>query len=305
MNAIGTSGAAPGNRGGQPVAPAAMPGTDNCVHIRPSRNWFDIPWREIAAHRELLALLAKRDITLIYQQTILGPAWFLIQPILTATVFSVVFGRVARIPTEGLPHSLFYLSGLLFWNYFSHSLEGAANAFSHGKALFSKVYFPRLVIPLTFPISHLVFLGWNFLVLALCYAFHAARGLEARPTWWLMLSPALVLYVGALAFGVGLLFAALTVKYRDLKMAMPFILQVWFFSSPIIFSLHNVTTGWIGWVLLLNPLSVAIEALRLMLFGSGVVTWHAVAIGLAEAAAALLLGLGLFNRVQGDFVDTI
>lgn len=273
--------------------------------IRPGQRWFDIDFRELWNSRELLMLLVRRDVSVVYKQTILGPVWFMLQPVLTAMVFSVVFGRIARIPTEGLPHSLFYLSGLLFWNYFHHSMDGAANAFLHGKALFSKVYFPRLIVPLTFPISHLVFMGWNLLVFTLFYLFHLACGLEARPTWWLLLFPVLVLYVGLLSLGIGLVFAALTVKYRDLKMAMPFILNVWMFSSPIIFSLHDVTTGWIGWVLMLNPLSVAVEALRVMLFGSGVVTWAAACVGVAETLVSLAVGLCLFNHVQRNFVDTI
>ncbi len=273
--------------------------------IVPSRGWYDINWRDIFDARELLWLLVRRDISVVYKQTILGPVWFMLQPVLMSTVFSVVFGRIGRIPTEGLPHSVFYLSGFLVWNYFHGSLDGVANSFLHGRVLFSKVYFPRLVVPLTFPLSHIVYLGWNLLVFILFYVAHIAMGLPARPTWWLLLFPLLVLYVALLAFGVGLLFAATTTKYRDLKFAMPFILQVWMFSSPIIFSLRNVSTGWIGMVLLFNPLTVAVEALRLMLFGTGVVTARALCIGLAMTFSALFVGLGAFNRVQRNFVDTI
>ena len=275
------------------------------THIRPSSGWFDIDWREFWASRELLMLLVKRDVQVVYKQTILGPAWFLIQPVLMAIVFSVVFGRIARIPTAGLPHILFYLSGLLIWNFFQGSLNGASNAFAHGSALFSKVYFPRLVIPVTFPISHAVFMMWNFIVFLLFYAWHIVRGYPFCPTWWLLLLPLLAVYVGLAALGIGLVVAALTTKYRDIRFAMPFILQVWMYSTPVIFSLENTTTPWIKFILLLNPLTVAVEGFRFMFFGTTPVTIQAVSIGLAVVTVMLVLGLGAFNRVQRNFVDTI
>ncbi len=272
--------------------------------IEPQRGWFDIDWHEIWAGRELLWLLVKRDVSIVYKQTILGPIWFILQPVLMATVFSVVFGRIAKIPTDGLPRALFYLSGLLVWNYFRGALNGVANAFSHGKALFSKVYFPRFILPMTFPVSHLVFFGWNLLVVVAVYAYHLSRGLAARPTWWILLLPVHMAYLGLVAFGVGLIFASFTTKYRDMKFAMPFILQVWMYSSPIIFSMRNVTTGWIKCVLLLNPVSFPAEAMRLMLFGTGVVTRQAALASVAVTALCLIVGVGAFNRAQRNFVDT-
>ncbi len=250
-------------------------------------------------------VLVKRDIHVVYTQTILGPVWFLIQPVLMAIVFSVVFGRVARIPTAGLPHILFYLSGLLVWNYFQGSLHGAASSFSSGVSLYSKVYFPRLVIPLSFPISHITYLLWNFIVFLVFYLWFLATGHHLTPTWWILLLPVLVIYVGLTALGVGLAFAAVTTKYRDICFAMPFILQVWMFSSPIVFSLEGATTPWIKLVLLLNPLTVAVECFRYMFFGSPQISLHAIAIGVAVTLTLLVIGLGAFNRVQKNFVDTI
>lgn len=277
---------------------------ENITVIVPRRGWFDIDWREIWASRELLWLLVKRDVSIVYKQTILGPTWFILQPILMAMVFSVVFGRIAKIPTDGLPRALFYLSGLLVWNYFRGSLNGVANAFSHGKSLFSKVYFPRFVLPMTFPISHMAFFCWNLIVVLVVYAYHLSHGLAARPTWWLLLLPVHMAYLGLVAFGVGLIFASLTTKYRDVKFAMPFILQIWMYSSPIIFSLRNVTTGWIKWVLLLNPVTFPAESMRLMLFGTGVVTRQTALASIAVTTFALVVGTGAFNRAQRNFVDT-
>ena len=169
-----------------------MTATDDCIHIRASKGWFDIPWREVFTHGELLRLLARRDVSVIYKQTILGPAWFLIQPVLTALVFSVVFGRIAKIPTDGMPRVLFYLSGLLVWNYFRGVMDGTGQSFNNARALFSKVYFPRLVVPLSYPLSHLVFLGLNAAVFLLFYPQLWGAELNAKtasllyrwlPTW--------------------------------------------------------------------------------------------------------------------------
>ena len=283
-----------------------MPAAADCIHIRASRGWFDIPWRDVLAHRELLLLLARRDISVIYKQTIFGPAWFLIQPVLTALVFSVVFGRIAKIPTSGMPRFLFYMSGLLVWNYFKGVMEGAGQSFHSAKALFTKVYFPRLVVPLSYPLSHLLFLGLNAVVFLLFYAWHVfAKGLPLRPTWWLLAAPLLVLWVAAAALGFGLIVAALTTKYRDLRHALPFIMQVWMFSSAVIFPVNGVQDPLFQTVLKFNPLGVAIEAVRHMLMGRGTVTWDAIGCSGAVIAAALVLGLGAFNRAQRNFVDTI
>lgn len=278
----------------------------DCIHIRASRGWFDIPWREVFAHHELLLLLARRDISVIYKQTIFGPAWFLIQPVLTALVFSVVFGRIAGISTDGMPRFLFYMSGLLVWHYFKGVMEGAGRSFDSARALFTKVYFPRLVVPLSYPLSHLVFLGLNAVVFLLFYAWHIlVKGVPFRPNAWLLAAPLLVLWIAAAALGFGLIVAALTTKYRDLRHALPFIMQVWMFSSAVIFPVKGVQDPLFQAVLKFNPLGVAIEAARYMLMGRGTVTWDALGCGGAVIAAALVLGLGAFNRAQRDFVDTI
>ena len=283
-----------------------MPDSADCIHIRASKGWFDIPWRDVFAHGELLRLLARRDVSVIYKQTILGPVWFLLQPVLTAIVFSVVFGRIAKIPTEGMPRVLFYLSGLLVWNYFSGVFNGVSRSFQNARPLFSKVYFPRLVVPFSYPLSHLVFLGLNAVVFLLFYAWHVlAKGIVLRPTWWLLAAPLLVLWVATAALGFGLIVAALTTKYRDLQHAMPFVLQVWMFSSPIIYSLRGVQDPFFRTILHLNPVGVAVEAARYMLTGRGMVTWNAIGTGALVIAAALVLGLGAFNRAQRNFVDTI
>lgn len=283
-----------------------MSAADDCIRIRASRGWFDIPWREVFSHGELLRLFARRDVSVIYAQTVLGPVWFLLQPVLTAIVFSVVFGRIAKIPTDGMPRVLFYLSGLLVWNYFKGVMEGASKSFTNAKALFSKVYFPRLVVPLSYPISHLVFFGLNAAVFFAVYAWQVfAKGLPLAPNRWLLAFPLVLLWVAAAGLGFGLCIAALTVKYRDLRHAMPFLMQVWMYSSPVIYPLSGVRDRFFLTVLHLNPVGVAVEAMRYMLTGRGLVTWNAIGTGAAVIAAALVFGLGAFNRAQRDFVDTL
>ena len=228
------------------------------TRIRPGRGWFDIPWRDFFAHGELLMLLARRDVSIVYKQTILGPAWFLIQPVLTALVFSVIFGRVAGIGTNGMPRFLFYIGGLLVWNYFRGVMEGAAQSFESAKALFSKVYFPRMVVPVSYAVSHLVYLGLH-------------------PTPWLLAAPLLVAWIAATALGFGMLVASLTTKYRDLRFSLPFIMQAWMYSSAIIYPLDGVKDPFFRKVLEFNPVGVAAEAARFMLMGRGTVTWRALA----------------------------
>ncbi len=274
--------------------------------IRPKRGWFDFGWKEILASHELLFLLAKRDVTIIYKQTIFGPVWFLIQPILTAIVFSVIFGRIAKIPTDGMPRALFYLSGLLVWNYFHGVMNGVSQSFSSAKALFSKVYFPRLVVPLSYPFSHLVFLALNSVVFLLFFSWNIiVKGIALRPNWWLLAAPLVFIWVAAAALGFGLLVAALTTKYRDIKFALPFLFQVWMYSSPIIYPLRGVKDPLFLTILHLNPVGVAVEALRFMLTGRGVVTWDAIGLGGLVISLALFFGFIAFNHAQCDFVDTI
>ena len=276
------------------------------VRIRAGRGWFDVDWKEVWSYRELLMLLVRRDVSVTYKQTILGPAWFLIQPVLMSLVFAVIFGRVANIPTDGLPRLVFYMSGLLSWNYFRGVMEGAGQSFTNYKPLFSKVYFPRLIAPFSLVLSNLVYLALNTAVFCGILCWYWARG-EAgmRPNAWLLLLPLVVAYIAACALGCGLWVAALTAKYRDLRFALPFILQVWMYSTPIIYPLSGVREPLFRAVLALNPLTAATEAVRFMFTGHGGPTAQGLALGACTGLAVLALGIGLFNRVQRDFVDTI
>lgn len=279
---------------------------EKIVAIRPSKGWFDIDWREIFGAGELIALFVRRDVTIIYKQTILGPLWFFLQPVITAMIFSVIFGRVASIPTDGMPKLLFYMSGLLSWNYFRSVLEASSQSFQNAQHIFSKVYFPRFAVPISTVFSNLVFFGLNLAVFLLFYLHHAISGeSQISPTWHLLALPLLLLWIAAAALGFGLVVAALTTKYRDLRFAMPFILQCWMYATPVIYPLSGVRDPFFKAVLLFNPLSAATEALRFMLMGRGTVTYPDLLAGAAVIVLALVAGFGAFNRVQRNFVDTI
>ncbi len=284
---------------------SGAPPPQTVTFIRPGRGWFDIPWREIWSYRELLWLLAKRDVSVVYKQTILGPVWFLLQPVLTAAVFAVIFGRVAGIPTAGLPRMVYYMCGLLLWNYFKGIMEGAGKAFVNYKSLYSKVYFPRLVAPLSLVLSNLVYLGLNLAVFLGVYVRFVLRGAAMRPNAWLLAFPLLVAHTACTGLGTGLWVAALTSKYRDLRFAMPFLTQCWLFATPIIYPISGVVDPTYKAILFLNPLTVAVEGLRYGFTGVGVVTWSGVATGAAVSLFLLVTGLAVFNRRQRTFVDVI
>lgn len=275
------------------------------TYIRPGGGWFDIDWKEIWSYRELLWLLAKRDVSVVYKQTILGPVWFLLQPVLTSVIFAVIFGRVARISTAGLPRMVYYMGGLLLWNYFKGVMEGAGKSFMTYKPLYSKVYFPRLVAPLSLVLSNLVYFALNLLIFLGFYLHFLADGATYRPNAWLLALPLMLLHVACAGLGAGLWVAALTSKYRDLRFAMPFLTQCWMYSTPIIYPITGVVEPTYRAILFLNPLTVAVEGLRYAFTGVGIVTWGGVATGVAVSLAMFVSGIAVFNRRQRTFVDVI
>lgn len=278
------------------------------TRIEPAHGWFNFGLREMWNCRELAYLFARRDVLVIYKQTILGPAWFLIQPVLTSVVFAVIFGHVAKIGTDGIPHFLFYLTGVLMWNYFRGIMAGTAQSLSSIAAMASKIYFPRLLIPLSFPLSNLVYFFWNFLILAAFWLYYAVvRGVVLVPSWTVLLLPLLLLYIAVAALAAGLVLSALTVKYRDLAFTLPFIEQIWFYATPIVYPMSGVVHPVFKAVLLLNPMSQAVEIGRVMFLGApaACVTLTGVLTGLCVTLVWFVIGLALFNRAQRTFVDVI
>ena len=273
--------------------------------IQANRPWWRIDWREILEYRDLLLLLAKRDITVIYKQTMLGPLWFVIQPIVMSVVFTVIFGQVAKIPTDGIPHLVFYMSGTVMWNYFQGVLNSSGTSLIGNANLLAKVYFPRMVIPLAAVVSNLAHLLINLGIFMAFYAYFYVKGASLQPTWWILALPLLVAYTALVGLGFGLWVAAITTKYRDMRLALPFILQIWMYATPIVYPASGVVEPLYRAVLWANPMSVAVELNRYIFTGASSIHAGAVLQGLLVTALVLFSGIVVFNRVQRNFVDTV
>ena len=274
--------------------------------IRTKQPWYRIDWKELLEYQDLLWLLVKRDLTAIYKQTILGPLWVVIQPLVTTIVFTVIFGKIADISTDGIPRFIFYMSGTILWNYFQGTMNQCANSLIAENSVLSKVYFPRLVIPLSAIFTNLIHFLINLLMF-LCFFHYYYYFLPASfsPRIALIFFPLLVLHCALLGLGVGLWVAALTTKYRDLRFALPFLTQLWMYATPIVYPSSLLVSP--KWRLLLwsNPMSFIVECARWMFTGRGTVTAESAAISISMTLLVLISGLFIFNKVQRSFVDTI
>jgi lipopolysaccharide transport system permease protein len=276
--------------------------------IQPSKGLLRIDWHGMLHYRDLLFLLVRRDFLAQYKQTILGPLWFIIQPLLTTLVFTIIFGFVAKIPTDGVPPMLFYLCGMSVWSYFAACLGTTASTFIANAGIFGKVYFPRLIVPLSVVVSRLIAFGiqlGTFLAFLIYFKYFTAGGAHLHPSWgWLMATPALVLQSAALGLGVGLWISALTTKYRDFAFLATFLTQLWMYASPVVYPISQVPERWM-WLAALNPMTGIIEAYRKAFLGVGVVSPHLLGMSVCITLLVLLTGLILFSRAEKTFVDTV
>ena len=273
--------------------------------IRANSPWWRIPWREIREYRDLMWIMWTRDMTALYKQSVLGKAWFVLQPLLTTMVFTVVFGNMARIGTDGVPPLLFYMSGMLIWNFFATVMNSVAVTLTANAPLMGKVYFPRLIVPLVRVGVALATLAMNTLMFAAFWLYYRFFTDATLPPGWLALGfLPILLHAAALGLGMGLLMTSLTIKYRDMQFFLPFFSQLGMDASPIIYPASLVPEHW-RWVILYNPMSWAVEATRWALVGKGTFAAHEAAAGAGMAAAVLVLGLMVFNRVQRTFVDIV
>ncbi len=274
------------------------------ITLRPESSWLNLELGSIWQYRDLLMLLVWRDFVAKYKQTILGPLWFIVQPLTMTLVFTVVFGHVAGLSTDGLPPLLFYLCGQLGWNYFAQTLGSTSSSLLANAGLFSKVYFPRLVVPLSTAISNLFALFIQLGTFAAFFVYFkftpqaAAFGLK----WQAILLPLLVLHAAVLSLAVGLLMSSATVKYRDLGHASTLIVQVWMYATPIIYPLSKVPDQW-RWVAAANPMTPIVESYRYVLLGTGTVVPAYFAGSIALTAVLAVAGLLLFVRIEKTFVD--
>lgn len=276
------------------------------THIKANEPWWRINWREIAEYRDLLWMLVARDLTAVYKQTILGPLWFIIQPLITTLIFIVIFGQVANVSTDGIPQFVFYMSGTVLWNYFAGCMTQGANSLVANTNVLSKVYFPRLIIPLSGVFSNLANFALNLVMFLGFYLyFFFFTHTTMHPRWELALFPLLILQCALIGLGVGLWVAALTTKYRDLRFALTFLTQIWMYATPIVWPASLVIKPAMRVLLWSNPMSFIIECARWMFTGTGTVSLLAATISIGMTVFLLISGLLLFNRIQRNFVDTI
>lgn len=274
--------------------------------IEPTRGLAFIRWRDLWAYRDLLWQLVWRDFATRYKQTALGPLWHLLQPLITTGIFTIVFSHVAELSTDGLPASLFYLCGLLAWNYFSQTFTSTSSTLVANANLFGKVYFPRLIVPLSGVISNLVSFAIQFAMFLIVLGLYRASHPEATCglRWSALMLPLVLLQLAAFSLGIGLWLAALTAKFRDFTVLSGFLIQLWMYVTPVIYPLTKVPMQWRIWVAV-NPVTVPIEAFRSMLLGTGYVSPNLIAVSLAATLFALVSGLLVFQRVEKNFIDVV
>ncbi len=289
------------NSGAENSAPS---GDEWSLVIKPQHGWFDLHLSDLWRYRDLVAMFVRRDFVSLYKQTVLGPLWFVIQPLLTTLTFTVIFGNIAQLSTDGLPKMLFYMSGITAWNYFSDCLLKTSDTFSANAGIFGKVYFPRLAVPVSIIISNLIKFGIQLGLFLGFYFYFIAKGAEIHATPALLLLPVLLLIMAALGLGSGIIVSSMTTRYRDLRYLVQFGTQLLMYSTPVIFPLSSVPEQY-RWIMVANPMTAIIETFRYAFLGTGTINWGM--LGYSAAVTAVILGIGimLFNRVEKTFMDTV
>lgn len=261
--------------------------------------------RELWQKRYLIWLFIKRDITVQFKQTIFGMGWYFISPLFTMFMYIVVFGKIAEIPTDDVPQPVFYLSGICLWEYFSTCLTEVAATFQTNAGLFGKVYFPRLVAPVSKIASKLFRFSLQLCTFVFVYLFFVLKGVELRPNWYLLLFPVIVLIIQGLALGLGLIISSLTTKYRDLTNFFGVFVSLWMYATPIVYPLSYVTNPMLHKIMLLNPMTALIETFKYGAYGAGEFSWSALGYSCVCMLVLLVIGIAMFNRKQKFFIDTI
>lgn len=272
--------------------------------IQPSESLFRLGLKEVWNYRDLLFLFVKRDIVTVYKQTILGPLWFFIQPILTTITYMFVFGNLAGISTDGVPQILFYLAGITIWNYFNELLSQTSKTFTENAPIFGKVYFPRLILPLSKVISNLVKFGIQFLLFFSVWFFYIVKGENINPNFSIAFVPFLLVMMGGIGLGFGLISSALTTKYRDLTFLITFGVQLLMFASPVIYPMSSLSQEY-QQILWFNPLSSILEAFKYAFLGSGVFSWFWLGYSATFTVGILFIGALIFNKIEKSFIDTV
>ena len=261
--------------------------------------------KELWQKRYLIWLFIKRDITVQFKQTVFGMGWYFISPLFSMVMYIIVFGRIAGIPTDDVPQPVFYLSGICLWEYFSTCLTDVSGTFQKNAALFGKVYFPRLVSPVSVVASRLFRFSLQLATFVIVYIFFVLKGVNLCPTWYLLLFPVLLIIMQGIALGLGLIISSLTTKYRDLTNFFGVFVSLWMYATPIVYPLSYVTNPTLHKIMLLNPMTAIIETFKYGAYGAGEFSWTALAYSFGCMVVLLVIGIAMFNRKQKFFIDTI
>lgn len=273
--------------------------------IKPHTSLLDLRLGDVWRYRDLVMMFVRRDFVSTYKQTILGPIWFFIQPLLTTLTFIIIFGQVAKLSTDGLPQPLFYLAGTTVWSYFSQTLTAISTVFITNAAIFGKVYFPRLTMPVSIVISNIVRFLIQFGLFLAVWGYYVLRSdNNVHPNWLIILTPMLLILMGLLSLGLGMIFSALTTKYRDLAMLLTFGIQLLMYATPVIYPLSSIPAKY-KWLILANPMSAVVETFRYAFLGSGSFSWVYLGYSAGLTAVILFIGTVIFNKVEKSFTDTV
>ena len=273
--------------------------------IEPQRSLLDLRLGELWRYRDLVLLFVRRDFVAVYKQTVLGPLWYLIQPLLTTITFTVVFGNIASLPTDGLPQFLFYMSGTVVWSYFASCLTKTSETFVQNANLFGKVYFPRLAVPVSILISNLITFLIQFAMFLVFVVYFLLRGTPIHFNWlWIALSPLLMLMMAGLGLGFGIIISSLTTKYRDLRFLVTFGVSLLMYATPVIYPVSSILARF-QWIILANPMTPIVEAFRYAFLGAGTVNINHLLYSFGFMVVVVTLGSIIFNRVEQTFMDTV
>ncbi|HET6244700.1 MAG TPA: ABC transporter permease [Bacteroidia bacterium] len=286
------------------IADTAIEANHWTLVIKPVSGWFNLNLNELWNYRDLIFLFVKRDFISLYKQTILGPLWFFIQPLLTTITFTVIFGNIAQLSTDGLPPVLFYLAGITCWTYFSECFNKTSNVFSANASIFGKVYFPRLVLPFSIIISNLFKFGLQFLIFLVFYFYFKINGHAINIGISVLFFPLLIVIMAGLGLGLGIIISSMTTKYRDLQHLIGFGVQLMMYASPIVYPLSSVPDNY-KWILLLNPMTSIIEAFKFSFLGVGVFSVAGLIYSFLFMCIALIIGIVIFSKVEKSFMDTV
>ncbi|MBR6549048.1 MAG: ABC transporter permease [Clostridia bacterium] len=274
------------------------------THITSKHKLFNLKLKEVWQYRDLIVLFTKRNFTVSYKQTILGPAWLFINPIITSLVYMVVFGRIANMSPEEVPEILFYMVGNAIWTFFSTCVTKNASTFTGNAAVFGKVYFPRLTTPISNMFSSVITFGIQMTLVIVLLVFYLIRG-QVHPAWWAWsLIPLVLLNLGLLGMGLGIIVSSLTTKYRDLTFLIGFAVQLWMYVTPVVYPISK-TDGILKIIMWINPVTAPVELFRYAILGQGELSWMFIGFSWAITIVALVIGIIIFNKVEKNFMDTV